>query len=209
VVVTIPKKKLPPGNKSRVIDAYGRYTKPYIRENDPTTHIGPRRPPGNRKKPKERTSINFNTLFGKVARTYGPTAIFYWDDSWGSGQQASGFYPSFKATDDRYARTLWFISNGEFYRDLVKSVGSTIREIGETWKQTNKKDIDLGGNYYVVGNGKNDYPGPKYIIDNVVKTLPISNYPAPNGSNTIRIKQRHPATGRTGFFDVDVSGIKQ
>ena len=61
----------------------------------------------------------------------------------------------------------------------------------------------------MVGNGKNDYPGPKYIIDNAVRKLPISNYPSPNTSNTIRINQAHPATGRTGFLDVDVTDIKE
>ena len=211
VIVTVPKKKLPAptsGNKQRVIDAYGRYLKPYIRENDPTTHIGPRRPPGNRPKSKQQTELSFIKLFGKVASTYGPTAIFYWDDSWGPNQQLSGFYPAFKATDDRYARTLWFIAKGELFRDLVKTVGSTIGEIGKTWKQINKKDIDLEGNYYVVGNGKNSNPGPKYIIDNIVKTLPIGNYPSPNTSNTIRINQKHPATGLTGNLDVDVTDIK-
>ena len=54
-----------------------------------------------------------------------------------------------------------------------------------------------------------NYPGPKYIIDNAVRKLPISNYPSPNTSNTIRINQAHPATGRTGFLDVDVTDIKE
>lgn len=208
--VTIPKKELPESPIPKdFFDMFGRPQTGMVQgvEGKWKPHI-PRTPVSNAKSREEKEKIKFTTLFGKVARTYGPTAIFYWDDSWGPRQQPSGFYPAFKATDDRYARTLWFIAKGELSRDLVKSNGSTIREIGESWAQRNPNGESSRGNYYVVGNGKNDYPGPKYIIDNAVKKLPISNYPSPSNSNTVRINQRHPATGRTGFLDVDVTDIK-
>ena len=210
--VTLPKKEVP---KSPIpkdfFDMFGRPQTGMVQgvEGKWKPHI-PRTPVFNAKPREERVPINFNTLFGKVAKTYGPTAIFYWHESWGgeNNSNTSGFYPAFKATDDRYARTLWFIASGELFRDLVKSVGSTVREIGEAWAQSNPNGEFSRGNYYVVGNGKNDYPGPKYIIDNAVRKLPISNYPSPNTSNTIRIEQRHPETGRTGHLDVDVTDIK-
>ena len=210
-VATIPKKELPKppfrlpfDDKGRPIrfvqGSSGKFDQKHVPTKMPGPNITPR---------EERKPIRFTTLFGKVARTYGPTAIFYWHDSWGPNQQPSGFYPAFKATDDLYARTLWFISKGELSRDDVKTVGSTIREIGEYWAQKEPDFREFSrGNYFVVGNGKNDYPGPKYIIDNVVRKSPIGSYPSPNTSNTVRINQRHPATGRTGFLDVDVTDIK-
>ena len=211
-VATIPKKELPKPPFRLPFDDKGRpigqfvqgSTGKFDKKHTPTKLPGP-----NIKPREERKPIRFTTLFGKVHSKYGPTAIFYWHDSWGPNQQPSGFYPAWRKTDDRYSRTLWFISKGELSRDDVKTVGSTIREIGEYWAQKEPDFREFSrGNYFVVGNGKNDYPGPKYIIDNVVRKLPISNYPSPNTSNTIRIYQSHPATGRTGFLDVDVTDIK-
>jgi len=210
--VTLPKKKLPePTIPEDFFDMFGRPTG-FVQGSYGKFDVKhtPMKMPGPNIKPREkREKIKFTTLFGKVHDTYGPTAIFYWDDSWGPRQQPSGFYPAWRKTDDRYSRALWFIAKGELSRDDVKSNGSTIREIGEKWAQRNPEGESSRGNYYVVGNGKNDYPGPKYIIDNAVRKLPISNYPSPNTSNTIRINQAHPATGRTGFLDVDVTDIKE
>jgi hypothetical protein len=131
----------------------------------------------------KKEQLTFTKYFGLMYKTFGPTAIFWWDSSWGTGAD-TGWKTAWKATDNIWSKLM-------FNKTSVNHIARAFAGATPGSRAT-PKNKELGWYpqediYFVIGP---TYPGVDGQGYQVFSTLSISLYPRPV-SDTVRLSLMH------------------
>ena len=131
----------------------------------------------------KKEQLTFTKYFGLMYKTFGPTAIFWWDSSWGTGA-STGWKTAWKATDNKWSKRLFDkVSVNHIARDFAGATPgsratSENKELG-WYPQADK--------YFVIGTKYPGVDGQGYQVQDIKS---ISNYPSP-ATGTVRLSLMH------------------
>ena len=136
-----------------------------------------------KEQPVKKEQLTFTKYFGIMYRIFGPTAIFWWDSSWGTGA-STGWKTAWKATDNKWSKRLFDkVSVNHIARDFAGATPgsratSENKELG-WYPQADK--------YFVIGTKYPGVDGQGYQVQDIKS---ISNYPSP-ATGTVRLSLMH------------------
>ena len=142
----------------------------------------------------KKEQLTFTKYFGLMYKTFGPTAIFWWDSSWGTGA-STGWKTAWKATDNKWSKRLFDkVSVNHIARDFAGATPgsratSENKELG-WYPQADK--------YFVIGTKYPGVDGQGYQVQDIKS---ISNYPSP-ATGTVRLSLMHIEGQYNQFIDV-------
>jgi hypothetical protein len=127
--------------------------------------------------------LRFTKYFGLMYKIFGPTAIFWWDSSWGTGA-STGWKTAWKATDNVWSKLLF---NKTSVNHIARAFAGATPGSRATPKNKELGWYPRADRYFVIGV---KYPGVDGQGYQVLNTLSISHYPRP-APDTVRLSLMH------------------
>ena len=131
----------------------------------------------------KKEQLTFTKYFGLMYKIFGPTAIFWWDSSWGTGA-STGWKTAWKATDNIWSKLMF---NKTSVNHIARAFAGATPGSRATPKNKELGWYPLADRYFVIGV---KYPGVDGQGYQVLNTLSISHYPRP-ASDTVRLSLMH------------------
>ena len=131
----------------------------------------------------KKEQLTFTKYFGLMYKTFGPTAIFWWDSSWGTGA-STGWKTAWMATDNKWSRRLFNkVSVNQIASDFAGlNPGSRATPYNKELGWYPQPDV-----YFVIGKNYPGADGQGYQVQDIKS---ISNYPSP-ATGTVRLSLMH------------------